>query len=391
MRDFGTTYDIFHTFAEKKQTYIQTKIYSKVMNTEVLRIIEGGLANDKRKILTYSAKLADRLQKENEIPLAKCIRQIIDSSIPQSQAIADAMRVIPLDSDSRLQIVEVIPADEEKQSIILSPVVEKQVSEFIDIIKHSSALELAGVEIKKTLLLYGQPGCGKTSIAHYISEKTGLPLIVARLDGIVSSLLGSTAKNIRKIFDYAQSVPCILFLDEFDAIAKARDDQHELGELKRVINTLLQNIDSMPSSCVLLAATNHQEMLDPAVWRRFVQTIEVGLPSQEAIMEMNDVFTAPFTSDMTEEQKRSLAKTLDGLSPSDIKNIFDRAKVKSVIDGEQTISFHKLLSGAYETICKEQTEEDYVRFLSNHGLTQATINKLTGISLRKIKTYLSSK
>lgn len=361
------------------------------MNTEILRIIEGGLANDKRKILTYSSKLAERLLKENEISLAKCIRQIIDSNIPQSQAVADAMRVIPLDSDSRLQIVEVIPAEEERQPIILNPIIEKQVSEFIDIIKHSSAIELAGVEIKKTLLLYGQPGCGKTSIAHYISEKTGLPLIVARLDGIVSSLLGSTAKNIRKIFDYAQSIPCILFLDEFDAIAKARDDQHELGELKRVINTLLQNIDSMPASCVLLAATNHQEMLDPAVWRRFVQTIEVGLPSQDEIMEMNDVFTAPFSSDMTDDQKRSLAKTLDGLSPSDIKNIFDRAKVKSVIDGNNTIYFHKLLSGAYEAIRKEQSEQDYVCFLSNNGLTQTTINKITGISLRKVKAYLSTK
>ncbi|MBV3966614.1 ATP-binding protein, partial [Bacteroides fragilis] len=108
----------------------------------------------------------------------------------------------------------------------------------------------AGLNIRKSLLLYGAPGCGKTSIAHYISEKTGLPLVVSRLDAIVSSLLGSTAKNLSRIFSYVNSMPCILLLDEFDALAKARDDNHELGELKRVINSLLQNIDSMSPSTV---------------------------------------------------------------------------------------------------------------------------------------------
>ena len=96
-------------------------------------------------------------------------------------------------------------------------------------------------------MLYGVPGCGKSTVAKYIAQQIGLPLVIARLDALVSSLLGSTSKNIRKVFDFADSRPCILFLDEFDAIAKARDDQHELGELKRVINSLLQNIDSLSS------------------------------------------------------------------------------------------------------------------------------------------------
>ncbi len=362
------------------------------MNTEILRIIEGGLNNDKRKILAYSAKLADRIQEE-DISLAKCIRQIINTSIPQTQAVADAMRVIPLDAESRLQIVEVIPPEENRQKIILNPVVMKQVVDFIDIVKNDSALELAGVDIKKTLLLYGQPGCGKTSIAHYISEQTGLPLIVARLDGIVSSLLGSTAKNLRKIFDYAQSMPCILFLDEFDAIAKARDDKHELGELKRVINTLLQNIDSMPLNCILLAATNHHEMLDPAVWRRFVQTIEVGLPTIDEIMEMIDIFSDPFAAEFTDDtaKKKKMAHLLEGLSPSVIKNIFDKAKVKSVIAGEKAILAEQLLLGIYEVTSKEPTEEKLVLFLNNGGVSQKTIYETTGIPVRKIKTYLSKK
>ncbi len=363
------------------------------MQTEVLRIIEGGLMNDKRKILTYSTKLADRLEREGDKVLSKCIRQKLESGVPQNAAVADAMRMIPLDQDSRLQIVEVIPSDTERHKVVLTPEVEGQIAYFIDMVNHGAELELAGVNIKKTLLLHGCPGCGKTSIAHYISEQTGLPLVVARLDGIVSSLLGSTAKNIRKIFDYANSVPCILFLDEFDAIAKARNDQHELGELKRVINSLLQNIDAMPADKVLIAATNHAEMLDDAIWRRFVQTVEVGLPGEAEIMEMIDIFSEPFTSELTDDvnKKRAFAKAAEGISPSNLKTVFDRAKVRCVLDKETMIPIESLLHGVYEIKAKEKSEEGYVRFLSEYGMPQLTINKETGIALRKIKSYLSVK
>lgn len=362
------------------------------MQTEVLRIIEGGLAHDNRKVLTYSARLADRLEREGEVALSKCIRQKLVEGVPQNAAIADAVRMIPLDSDSRLQMVEVIPSDSACHKVVLKPEVDRHIGEFIEMVNHHSELELAGVNIKKTLLLHGQPGCGKTSVAHYISEQTGLPLVVARLDGIVSSLLGSTAKNIRKIFEYAESIPCILFLDEFDAIATARDDRHELGELKRVINSLLQNIDAMPSDHVLIAATNHAGLLDTAIWRRFVQTIEIGLPGPEEIEEMVDIFSDPFTSELTDDtaKRKAFALAAEGLSPSDLKTIFDRAKVKSVLNREKTIHIELLLNGVYDLQVKEKSESNYVKFLSEYGMPQLTINKVTGIGLRKVKSYLST-
>lgn len=349
--------------------------------------------NDKRKILAYSSRLADRLEREGDISLSKCIRQKIEEGVPQNAAIADAMRVLPIDADSRLQIVEVIPTGEERHKVVLTPDVNKKVQEFIEIVNHRSELELAGVEIKKTLLLYGRPGCGKTSVAHFISEKTGLPLIVARLDGIVSSLLGSTAKNLRKIFDYARSVPCILFLDEFDAIAKARDDQHELGELKRVINSLLQNIDAMSSETVMIAATNHAELLDNAIWRRFVQTVEIGLPGKDEIMEMVDIFSEPFSTEMTVDlsKKTAFAALANGISPSDLKTIFDRAKVKCVLNNSKEIPMDALLDDVYDLTVQDKSERTYVRFLNEYGMSQLAINKNTGIGLRKIKSYLAIK
>ncbi len=363
------------------------------MNTEILRIIEGGLTNDKRKVVSYSNRLADRLSREGNTVLASCIRKKIENLNMNSGVVADALRTAPLDSDTRLQIVEIIPPAGSTNNIVLDSLLQAQINEFVNIILNSSQLETQGIDISKTMILYGHPGCGKTSIAHYISNLTGLPLVLARLDSLVSSLLGSTAKNIRKIFDYVQDFPCILFLDEFDAIAKARDDQKEIGELKRVINSLLQNMDSMPKHCVLIAATNHPELLDRAVWRRFLQKIEVGMPKREELMELIRLFSGEEQNKLINYilKTKGILSVFEGLSPSDIKNLFDRAKVKSILSGQHDISMAHLLFSIYELQNGQKSEEDYILFLKSKGMTQRSINELTGISLRQIKNISQNK
>lgn len=358
------------------------------MNTEILRIIEGGLTNDKRKVVSYSNRLADRLSQEGDTVLASCIRKKIEDTNLRSGVVADALRNAPLDLDSRLQIVEVIPPAGTINNIVLDPLAQSQIEEFVNIVLNSSKLEVQGLDIPKTLILYGQPGCGKTSIAHYISYLTGLPLVLARLDSLVSSLLGSTAKNIRKIFDYVRDFPSILFLDEFDAIAKARDDQKEIGELKRVINSLLQNIDSMPKHCVLIAATNHPELLDKAVWRRFLQKVEIGMPKDNALADLIRLFCGEGQEKIANLilNTKGLMTIFEGMSPSDMKNLFDRAKVKGILAGQEDLSISHLLFSAYELQNGEKSEDGYIIYLKSKGLTQRTINELTGVSLRKIKS-----
>ena len=359
-----------------------------MVSTEILRIIEGGLASDKRKIVSYSNRLADRLDQEGECAMAKAIRKKLENNT--SGVVADAVRTAPLDSDSRLQMVEVFPPNSLSHTLALDPFVKTQIDEFIKIVENSQRLELNGLNVAKTLLLYGRPGCGKTTLAHYISAQTNLPLVVAKLDGMVSSLLGSTAKNIRKIFEYVSESPCILFLDEFDAIAKARDDQREIGELKRVINSLLQNIDFMPKHCVLMAATNHPELLDRAVWRRFIQKIEVSLPSKDALKELIQNLSNPYTFDFggAAIKPDTLLNLFVGLSPSDLKTLFERAKIKCILENQDQLDIVQLLLGTFELLDEEKSEKAFIRFLNNKGVAQRHINKLTGISLRQIKNYL---
>ena len=140
-------------------------------------------------------------------------------------------RNIPVDSESRSSLVDVIYLNDNSIEVILSERNREKIHSFITTYRHADMLNSLGLGVSNTLMLFGPPGCGKTRCAFLIAKELGLPLIVARLDSLISSYLGTTAKNIRNVFEFAQSMPCVLFLDEFDAIAKARDDSNELGEV----------------------------------------------------------------------------------------------------------------------------------------------------------------
>lgn len=362
------------------------------MYTEILRIIEGGLAKDPSKVYNYAKLLADKMTKDGEEKQSKMILKIIEKKEPASAVTMDMLLATPVDNDSRMSIVDVELPSKDKLTIVLEPLLQNKIQDFVNAVKHQNKLISFGIETSNTLLLYGKPGCGKTTVARYISEQTGLPLVVARFDAIVSSLLGNTGKNIRKIFDFADDKPCILFLDEFDAIAKARDDQHELGELKRVINSLLQNIDSFSKNNILIAATNHPELLDKAIWRRFNHVIEIGLPKESEIADLVKEFTDSFQTDFFEDKKKydRLIKLFDGKSPSDIKTIVNNAKTQAVIHGNGILTYDELLFEIFEFNNHGTLSFDkMIEFLNENGISQTAIADKMNVSLRQVRNYLN--
>lgn len=170
----------------------------------------------------------------------------------------------------------------------------------------------------------GPPGTGKSRLARHIANELGLDLYVARLDGLISSFLGSTSKNIRALFDFAAKAPCVLFLDEFDAIAKLRGDTQELGELKRVVNSFIQNLDTLGSHSIVIAATNHQELLDSAVWRRFSYRLALDFPAAELREKMWNAFGGHLR--FTEREIALLVDLSDGFTGSDIREVYVRLR-----------------------------------------------------------------
>lgn len=223
--------------------------------SEITKIIEAGLDRDKEKVKNYALLLAKKLAQDGDEKSSKRIETLLLRK-NNGSAITDALVAPPVDQESRMGIVD-IDYKPIAPNIVFSESTIERLIDFENTIKIKDQLDGLGMQFNMSLLLYGPPGCGKTSIANYLANKLELPLVTARLDTLISSLLGNTAKNLRRIFDYASRQPCVLFLDEFDAIAKARDDTHELGELKRVVNSLLQNMDAYCQNGIMIAATNY--------------------------------------------------------------------------------------------------------------------------------------
>lgn len=359
------------------------------MYTEILKIIEGGIDKDKNKVISYSKLLVENLQKDGEVRLANKINSILDKKTINPMYL-DSFVNSPVDQETRLKIADVT-LPKEAIDLVLPSYIESRIDEFVMAVNKRELLDRYGINNATTLLLYGPPGTGKTSIAHMISYKTQLPLITVRLDSLISSLLGSTAKNIRKIFDYANSRPCILFLDEFDAIAKARDDSRELGELKRVINSLLQNIDDYNKDNILIAATNHHDLLDSAVWRRFSITMEIPKPEIEQIKVLIIKYLSKINYNFKDNNKKLhyLSMSMEGLSAADINNICSNTIRKSVLKDMEEIDFADIL---YETyLYRNHSLRDIteaIKFLNFYGLNQRSIYKVLNIPFRLVTAVL---
>ncbi len=175
--------------------------------------------------------------------------------------------------------------------------------------EHLNRLKLAkhGYLPKSKLLFWGPPGCGKTLTANWIASELNMPLGVVRLSTLITSFLGETASHIQRVFDMAQSTPMVLLLDEADAIAKDRDDKNDVGELKRVVNSLLQAIDGFRSTeSLVIAASNHQYLLDNALWRRFDDVVMFPLPtSSQAKQYLSTLFNGVSVSGSMETVSRN--------------------------------------------------------------------------------------
>ena len=361
------------------------------MYTEIVKIIEGGLKNEPQKVVQYARRLAEIFEADGNKQFAKGIKAVIANKGISTLSMEQLITTAPVDTETRMSIIDLFIPTEDEGNIVLSESIERKVNEFIKIIDNKDKIKLHGVSLQSTILLYGKPGVGKNTIAKYISWKTKLPLVITRLDALISSLLGNTSKNIRRVFEYADSKPCILFLDEFDAIAKARDDQHEIGELKRVINSLLQNIDLFAQNNILIAATNHPELLDRAIWRRFNTVIEVENLNTKGVEKLLSLYLRGFEKDFINDKKYydKVINTLSKKSPADIKTIINNTITQAIIKDKLTVlSEDILLETFYFDNHGNYSQEDLIKYLNEIGIPKLQIANTLNISIRQIRNNL---
>jgi SpoVK/Ycf46/Vps4 family AAA+-type ATPase len=308
------------------------------------------------------------------------------STMSLAFAPAPANQSVPVDSDSGFPVAEAQHFQAGSVRVCLSGKEAETVEKFLAYFQASGKLKDHGVSFTPSMLFYGPPGCGKTQSARYIASQLNLPLIVARMDGVISSYLGSTAKNLRRLFEHAASTPCILFLDEFDALAKMRDDDRELGELKRVVISLLQNIDTLGPDHVLLAATNHEHLLDSAIWRRFKYKVHVGLPSQDVRSELLANFLGSYCDESSVDL---LAAISDGMSGAQIEDLSLDAVRDAVLNDRNRIDAIKFIRELPSTLSNTSTKEaldmkTIVARLAANSVTQRRIADIFQVTQPRI-------
>ena len=249
-----------------------------------------------------------------------------------------------------------------------------------------------GLKATSSILFVGEPGVGKTLAAAWLSSQLNKPFYTLDLSAVMSSYLGRTGANIRTVLDFAKNQSAVLLLDEFDAIAKRRDDTAEVGELKRLVTVLLQEIETWPQDSLLIAATNHEKLLDPAVWRRFDKVLHFPLPNYYDIK----LFVNKVLANFDIENKNVIVFSLicEGLSYAIIERQLKELMKQSILN---EISLNNLLANfnieKIPAIVKSDKKKmrDLAKFLiEEEDLSQRTISEITGISRPTLSRMLAT-
>ncbi|MDI9348738.1 MAG: ATP-binding protein [Candidatus Symbiobacter sp.] len=241
----------------------------------VLSLIRSHAANDQASFQrVVEAIIADERAINHHVYADRLSRAL------QSVAAKPAMTSQQLNgmNGGREAILEISPRVR-LDDLVLTPTAQSEAENLIEEHQRANLLRAHGYEPRHRVLLSGPPGNGKTSFAEAIAEALSLPLFVVRYDALINSFLGETNTRLRKLIDYVKTQKCVLFFDEFDSVGKERGDTHETGEIKRVVSFLLLQLDQLPSYVITIAATNHAELLDRAVWRRF--QIRINFPAPD--------------------------------------------------------------------------------------------------------------
>jgi hypothetical protein len=306
-------------------------------------------------------------------------------------------RRVPNGSDNRRELTPAVEVGvgtelvriENPVSLVIEPVWPAGVADELESLiaerKAVAQLQKVGLAPTKTAIFTGPPGVGKTLAARWVARELGLPLASLNLTTVMSSFLGRTGANLNQVMSYAASHPCVLFLDEIDAVAKRRDDASDVGELKRLVTVLLQEIDAWPAGGLLLAATNHEQLLDPAVWRRFERRVVFSAAdSQRQGLLLERILLSEWTKlDAAIRSGIAVAATI--LSPSDLSQVATRSlrdmalglgplEERLIQHLQNALSLHPLA---------ERRRAGFALKAAGHG--QREISRLTGLARETIR------
>jgi SpoVK/Ycf46/Vps4 family AAA+-type ATPase len=354
----------------------------KVKEEELVQIARLALAGRPQDVQTYIRRLARRYQGELPAVAAQLNELLQEAPTRQTPLRREATAPVPVDLESRLQLLRI----EEAPALEVEPIwdegVKRALNQILSERRRDEELFKQGLLPTRSIIFTGPPGVGKTLAARWIARELHRPLLTLDLSAVMSSFLGRTGANVRHVLDYAKSVTGVLLLDELDSIAKRRDDTTDVGELKRLVTVLLQEIDDWPATGLLIAATNHADLLDPAVWRRFEMRVEFPMPSEAAVRQAIETFLG---AKAPSAWKDVLAVTLRGLSFSDIEREVMQARRASVTrDISLEDALGQVVQNRVEPLPRRERGQ-IALWLTEAGISQRQVHELTGVSRDTIR------
>lgn len=317
-------------------------------NGKILRqLIKAGASGDSDAFRRASeAVIQDERQKQHHL-LANDLEQMLYGEYlkPVKQSGRSALPLPPVDKERGLPLLDIRQAQRPLEEMVLPESSQVAIEELLEEHRRADVLRSFGMKPSGKVIFHGPPGCGKTLAAEVIAFELDFPLAIVRLDALVSSFLGETAANLRKVFDFIAEYPMVVLFDEFDAIGKERSDSGEHGELRRVVNAVLQMMDAYQGKSLILAATNHEQILDSAIWRRFDETIDFPLPNRDQIKQILSLRLRGVRRQFELDEK-PLLDFFSKRSGADIERIVRRAVKRMILRSQEFLTVKDLKQAA---------------------------------------------
>lgn len=308
------------------------------------QLIKTGSEGNYEAFKRVSEQLIQEERSKNHHLLANDLEKILygrrSTTAPLQSVLNDRL---PKDKDRNLPLLQIKEPVRRLEDVVLSDENASLLDELLQEHHRVETLKSYGLHPADKILFCGPPGCGKTLTAEVLASELGLPLAIVRIDSVISSLLGETAANLRQVFDFVSTVPMVVLFDEFDAMAKERSDEAEHGELKRVVNAFLQMLDAYEGKSILVAATNHERILDSAVWRRFDEVLVFESPNLEQLRRLLSVKLRGLRREFEIDDAR-ITTLFKGMSHADVERVLRRAAKDMVLAGKEFLSERHLQS-----------------------------------------------
>lgn len=301
------------------------------------QLIKTGAEGNRDAFLQTTAEVIRDEREKNHHLLANDLERILYGRAESGVTAPLFIDRLPKDKERGLPLLNVSDPVRLLDDVVLSDDNRSLIDELLTEHHRSELLRSHGLFPSDRLLFCGPPGCGKTLTAEIVAGELSLPLAVVRIDSVMSSYLGETAANLRQVFDFISTMPMVVLFDEFDAMAKERADNSDHGELKRVVNAFLQMLDGYRGKSLLIAATNHESILDSAIWRRFDEVLVFDPPNLEQLKRLLAIKLRGVRRQF-ETDDSDLIGLFKGMSHADVERVLRRAVKDKILSGGEFLT-----------------------------------------------------